>query len=128
MKKQEKKLTTQVFFENSVCNVPRNVRTQEVDRSVDSWDEVMDYILDMFEDEDEFVTLTVGEVLHQISYVQACQADGGIIVQLGIQEGKKTRLVEKNCTQEECVDIFREFYRSASVQNVGQYQPVKFYV
>lgn len=125
-KKQEKELTTQVVFEKTVCNVSRNVRTQEVDRPVDSWYEVLDYIQDMFEDEDEFVVLVVGELLHQIRYVQACRISDGIIVQLGIEEGEQTRLVEKKCTQEECINIFRQFYDSASVQNVEEYTPVEF--
>lgn len=83
------------------------------------------YILDMFEDEDEFVTLTVGELLHQIRYIQAAQTGSGIIVQLGIEEGEQTRLVEKECTQEECMNIFRVFYESALVQNLEEYAPVK---
>ena len=125
--KQGKKLTTDVVFGKTVCNVPRNLRTQEVDKSVDSWDEVADCILDMFEDEDEFVTLTVGELKHQIRYVQACQVSGGITVQVGIEEGEQTRLVEKMCTQDECMNIFREFYESAVVRNVEEYTPVKFW-
>ena len=126
--KQEKKLTTEVVFGKTICNVPRNVRTQEVDRPVDSWKEVAGYILDMFEDEDEFVTLTVGELLHQIRYIQAAQTGSGIIVQLRIEEGEQTRLVEKECTQEECMNIFRVFYESALVQNLEEYTPVKFWV
>lgn len=126
--KQEKKLTTEVVFGKTICNVPRKVSTQEVERSVDSWEEVADYILDMFEDEDEFVVLTVGELLHQIRYVQAAQVSSGIIVQVGIEEGEQTRLVEKECTQEECMNIFREFYESALVQNLEEYTPVEFWV
>lgn len=126
--KQEKKLTTEVVFGKTICNVPRNVRTQEVDRPVDSWKEVAGYILDMFEDEDEFVVLIVGELLHQIRYVQATQVSSGIIVQVGIEEGEQTRLVEKECTQEECMNIFRVFYESALVQNLEEYSPVEFRV
>lgn len=126
--KQGRKLTTEVVFGKTVCNVHRELKTQEIAHSVDSWDEVEDCIWDMFEDEDEFVVLTVGELLHQIRYVQASQIKDGIIVQLGIEEGEQTRLVEKKCTQEECLDIFREFYASASVQDVEKYTPVKFWV
>ncbi len=89
---------------------------------------VEDCILDMLDDEDEFVTLTVGEALHRIRYVQACQFPEGITVQLGIEEGGHTRLVEKTCTEKECLEIFREFYDTASVQNVEAYTPVEFFV
>lgn len=125
---QGKKLSTEVVFENTICNVHRELKTQESERAVDSWDEVEDGIWGMLEDENEFVVLTVGELLHQVRYVQAAQISDGIIVQLGIEEGGQTRLVEKKCTQEECLNIFREFYDSALVHNIEMYTPVKFWV
>ena len=125
---EEKKLSTDVVFGKTVCNVAREISTQEINRSVDSWDEVADCIWDMFEDENEFVTLTVGELLHQVRYVQATQTDGGIVVQLGIEEGEQTRLVEKICTQKECLEIFQKFYEEALVENIKEYTPVEFWV
>ena len=78
--------------------------------------------------EDEFVVLTLADILHQIRFVQAAQIKNGLIVQLGIEEGDRIRLVEKECTREECMDIFREYYNSSYVRDVEKYQPVAFYV
>lgn len=127
-KKKEKKTTTDVLFGKTVCTIPWNVRTQEKDETVDSWEDAEDCILDMFGDEDEFVTLTTADARHNIRYIQACQGKEGIIVQAGIEEGEHTRLVEKVCLEEECLDIFEEFYHSANVQGLDQYKPVEFFI
>ena len=127
-RKKEKKTTTDVLFGKTVCNVPWNVRTQEKDQAVDSWRDVEDCILDMFADDNEFVTLTTADARYNIRYVQACPGKEGIIVQVGIEEGEHTRLVEKTCLEEECLDIFDEFYHFTTVQNLEQYKPVEFFV
>lgn len=126
--KEEKKTTTNVLFQKTVCNVPWNVRTQEVDKAVSSWEAIEDYLWEMFDDENEFVTLTTADARYNIRYVQATQADGEIVVQLGIEEGENTKLVEKMCTEEECLNIFQEFYTSVYVQDWETYTPVEFYV
>lgn len=123
-----KKATTDLLFENTVCREERNIRTQQLDCAVSAWPEVEDCLWDMFEDDNEFVTLTIARIRHNIRYVQARRQDGGIIVQLGVEEGSHTRLVEKLCTQDECLSIFQEFYSSTSVRNVEQYKPVEFFV
>lgn len=126
--KQKKRTATDVVFQKTVCHTSWNVRTQEVDQSVSSWDEVEGFILEMMADEDEFVTLTTGDVRHHICYVQAVQNEKGIIVQVGIEEGEQVRLVEKICSQKECMDIFREFYASSCVQGLEKYSPVEFFI
>ncbi len=123
-----KQTTTDVTFQNTVCNVPWNIRTQEQDCSVSSWDEIEDCVLGMFADADEFVTLTAGDAPYHIRYVQAAQTGEGIDVELGIEEGDHTRLVGKNCSQKECMDIIREFYQTLNVQNQEKYKPVEFFV
>lgn len=116
----------EMLFEKTTCGVPHNIRTQTVDKAAKDWSEVLSLIENMFEDDDEFVTLTVGDARHNIRYVQARRQDGAVIVQLGIEDDKYTRLVEKLCGEEECVEIFREFYTSASVKDLDKYKPVKF--
>ncbi|MDE7312224.1 MAG: hypothetical protein K2N87_11510 [Eubacterium sp.] len=126
---QERQLTTDVTFEKTECTAPKTISTQEItDQEISSWMAVENCLWDMFEDADEFVVLTLEEIQHQIRYVQAAQIEDGIIVQLGIEEGDHTRLVEKACTKEECCEIFQEFYNSSYVQDVEQYKPVQFYV
>ena len=126
--KRDKKTTTDVLFKKTVCEVPWNLRTQEIDKPVSSWDIVENCLWEMFDDEEEFVTLTTADARYNIRYVQASQIDDGIIVQLGIEEGEHTKLVEKVCTEEECMKIFEEFYTSSFVQNWEKYTPVEFYL
>lgn len=125
-KKKEKK---EVLFGKTVCSVPWNIRTQERDHAVQSWAEIENGIQGVFEDADEFVTLTTGELCGGIRFVQACQErDGtGIIVELGLEEGEHTRLVEKVCRgEEECLEIFEEFYQTGDVKDRKDYSPVEF--
>ena len=79
------KTTTDVRFGKETCFFPRKIGTQSGERRVDSWQEVEDCLWDMFTDEDEFVTLTLAEIHHNIRYVQACQFQEGITVQLGVE-------------------------------------------
>ena len=125
---REKKLTTNVFFQKIACKEPWNIRTQEVDRPVESWDEIEACIQDVFDDENQFVTLTAEKINSNIRYVQASQSGDEIVVQLGVEEADYTRLVEKLCTEEECLAVFREYFSSTHVRNPGDYTPVEFYV
>ena len=126
---QKAKTSTDVTFENKNFPTQNTVSTQTVtDQAVSSFQMVEDYLWDMFGDEDEFVVLTLADILHQIRFVQVAQIKNGLIVQLGIEEGDRIRLVEKECTREECMDIFREYYNSSYVRDVEKYQPVAFYV
>ena len=118
----------EMLFEKTKCDVPHKLHTQTLERAAKNWQDVLDRVLEMFDDDDEFVTLTVGDARHNIRYVQAVRDTRGdrIIVQLGIEDENHTRLVEKLCGENECVEIFREFYDSASVRDLDKYKPVKF--
>lgn len=118
----------EMLFEKTKCDVPHKLHTQTLERAAKNWQDVLDRVLEMFDDDDEFVTLTVGDARHNIRYVQAVRDTRGdrIIVQLGIEDENHTRLVEKLCGENECVEIFREFYDSASVRELDKYKPVKF--
>lgn len=123
MQNEKQETTTDITFRKLICNESRTVRTQEIEKNNPSWDMVEDCLWNMFEDDNEFVVLTVSNACDNIRYVQAAQFTHGIIVQLGIEEGNDTRLVEKPCTENQCRDIFHEFYQSSHVQNVEEYQP-----
>lgn len=85
------------------------------------------YLNDMFVGVNEFVILTHAKAKNGVRYVQACLAGTKWIVQLGIEEGNATRLVEKSCfTSKECVDIFYLFYEFGTVENLEEYVPVQF--
>ncbi|RKJ06109.1 hypothetical protein D7X87_06660 [bacterium D16-54] len=126
-KNQDKPTTTNIVFENTVCTQPWNLRTQELDISVDSWDTIEDCLAKMLVDKDEFITLTTANAHRNIRFIQATQIEDGITVELGIEEGDHTRLVEKTCTEEECLNIFQEFFSSADVQDLEKYHPVEFF-
>ena len=86
----------------------------------------IDFLLeDMFEDVDQFVTLTSPVAVNKIRYVQACMCDEGVEVQLGIEE-KRTRLVHKICTRNECLEIFQTFFEGEFAPKLEEYSPVEF--
>lgn len=89
--------------------------------------DVKDYLQGMFQDPDQFITLTHAKAKYGVRYVQACIVDPKLIVQLGVEKENSTKLVEKICSNsKECVDIFYLFYETGRVNNLEEYQPVKF--
>lgn len=127
MDDKNRKLTDDVKFGKVSCS-EAYVENQDGKSKADSWMTVQDYIYKMFDDSDQFVILTLANSAYNIRYVQAVQVEGGINVQIGIEEGDNTKLVEKICSEEECIDIFQEFYESSYVCGIEQYTPVKFWV
>lgn len=122
-----KKTTTEVQFEQ-VEHDGQTVLENQNDRLTNFSDVDLEMFLDaMFEDEDQFVTLTLPEARFGIRYVQACQVDDGINVQLGIEENEHTKLVEKMCSAEECEDIFMQFYDTRMVSDLETYTSVEFF-
>ena len=87
--------------------------------------DIEDYLEDMFDSPDEFVTLTAPEAQNQVRYVQACTHDGDIEVEIGIEE-EGTRFYYKMCSQEECYRIFLDFYDNTFVPEMDEYKPVEF--
>lgn len=86
--------------------------------------DIENYLFDMFNDEDQFVTLSPMQPQGEIRFVQACQARGMIIVQLGMPQNA---VIEKYCTQRECMDIFLHYYDTLQVENMEQYKPIELY-
>lgn len=127
MDDKNRKLTDDVKFGKVNCD-EAYVENQDGKSKADSWMTVADYIYEMFDDSDQFVILTLADIAYNIRYVQAVQVESGINVQIGIEEGGNTKLVEKICSEEECIDIFQEFYESSYVRDIEQYTPVKFWV
>lgn len=52
--------------------------------------------------------------------------NGGYTLQLGLEQGDQTRLVEKDVTPDEIREIFRKFYDLGIVEGIEKYKPVKF--
>lgn len=87
-----------MLFEKTVCDKPKTARTQYADKSAESWEDVEECVLDMFSDEDDFVTLIIAEISHSVRYVQSAYTGKGLVVQLGLEDENGTRLVEKYCS------------------------------
>ena len=74
---------------------------------------------------DQFVTLTAPRAKEDVRFVQACMQNGSVMVQLGLEENGN-RLLEKVCSQEECIRIFLAFYQGELVPNQYEYREVSF--
>jgi hypothetical protein len=126
--KPKKQTTTDVTFKTEPCPSPTVLGSQNGDLHNVSWQQVENGLEDVFGDSNQFLVLTLQKIRHNIRYVQATQCDDGIVVQLGVENNNTTKLVEKICSEEECIDIFKEFYNSSAVKNLQDYTPVKFFV
>ena len=126
--KPKKQTTTDVTFGTVACPSPTVLGSQNGELHNVSWQQVKDGLEDVFDDSNQFLVLTLQEIRHGIRYVQAAQCDEGIVVQLGMEQNNTTKLVEKICSEQECIDIFKEFYASSAVKNLQEYTPVEFFV
>ena len=87
---------------------------------------VEDMLQELFIDDDQFVTLSLPVPTHEgVRFVQACRIPDGIDVQLGMGEGTQTKLVERICTEDECMRIFRDFFDTLKVEDLECYTPVQ---
>ena len=126
--KPKKQTTTDVTFKTEPCPSPTVLGSQNGELHNVSWQQVENGLEDVFGDSNQFLVLTLQKIRHNIRYVQATQCDDGIVVQLGVENNNTTKLVEKICSEEEYIDIFKEFYNSSAVKNLQDYTPVKFFV
>ena len=91
-------------------------------------EEIKEYLEDLFVTPDQFVVLSAPKVQGQkIRYVQACvQKDDGIETELGIEQEEGTTLLYKMCQDEECIQIFLDFFAGRLQVNMDEYEPVSF--
>ncbi|RKJ77564.1 hypothetical protein D7X33_11655 [Butyricicoccus sp. 1XD8-22] len=120
--------TTDVQFKNVAPMASGKVQTSERQCPADCWETVECCITEMLEGDAEFVTLTLAEISSNVRYVQSCLNDDGIYIELGVEEGGHTRLISKYCAEEECFDIFEEFFREGTVSDRSGYSPTEFFV
>lgn len=112
------KYTGQTTLENNFDGVINNPQ----------WDDIDRYINLMFENDEEFVTFTLTEAVYGIRYMQACKIQGGISVQLGLEENDTTKIVEKICDEEQTINYMHGFYQFGYVDDVANFTPLKFVV
>lgn len=87
--------------------------------------DIEDYLEDMLDTSDQFIILTALTAQYKIRFVQACAHDDGIEVEIGIEE-EGTYLYYKMCSEEECYDIFLDFYYNRFMPQMDKYKPVEF--
>ena len=128
---QQPRLTADVTFEKTVCDVPFRLTTSEWERTVSRWEEIAEALDRMLDGELEFVILTAGDAGRGIRFVQTCPLPDQemVTVELSLEEegNPRARLVEMDYDQEEVFEIFRAFYRTGDVPDREHYRPVEFY-
>lgn len=102
------------------------VRNQCEEADADNWETVLGFLNQLIDEPYEFVVLSLAETKSNIRFIQSAWVANGLTVQLGIEEENGTRLVEKLCSEAECVEIFRRFYDTSTVENINEYSDVKF--
>ena len=91
-------------------------------------EELEDLLENMLVTLDEFVVLTAPKAQgQQIRYVQArAKDDSEIKVELGVEESDGTHLYYKICEEEECFQIFLDFFEGRLKVKMDEFQPVQF--
>ena len=91
-----------------------------------TWDDVEFRIRKMLDTADEHVLLCLGTASYGVRYIQSASIPGGYTLQLGLEQGDQTRLVEKDVTPSEIREIFEKFYKFGIVDDIDKYKPVTF--
>ena len=125
-KNNSRKQTTDVDFEK-VKYTGEMTLENNFDGAINSptWQQVQLYINKMFQNNEEFITLTLAKAVYGVRYMQACSVDGGYSLQLGVETDNKTNLVEKICDEKELLEHFSKFYEYGFVD--GIFKPMSFY-
>ncbi len=92
-----------------------------------SWDEVYLRIRKMIDVSDEHILLTLKQSVYGVRYMQACSVPGGYDLQVGLEEGNQSKLVDKIVDEKELIERFETFYRYAYVDNLGEFKPVEIF-
>ena len=127
-KNKLRKKTTDVDFEK-VKYTGKMKLENNFDGPIDSptWQQVQLYINKMFQNNEEFITLTLSEAVYGVRYMQACSVKGGYSLQLGVETNDKTNLVERVCDKQELMERFAQFYEYGFIQDIDQFEPVSFF-
>ena len=126
--RSNRKLTSDVSFQN-VEYTGGSVLENFYDAPIQnpSWEDVMVRIRKMIDVNDEHVLLTLKQATYGVRYMQAASTPGGYDLQVGMEEGDQTKLVDKIVAEQELFDRFETFYRYGYVDNLGEFKPVQFY-
>ena len=90
-----------------------------------SWQQVKNYIDKMAENTEEFIILNRKNAANNVKYVQAATIPGGYTFQVGTEKMGKYELVEKECSLDEIVQYFSDFYTNGVVEVNEDFTPVE---
>ena len=123
-----KKTTTDVRFEKVA---PQNAMELENQNGVIencTYLDVEKYLQMMLDDSEQFITLSMPSAPYGIRFVQACRVNEGIDVELGLEQDNQTKLICRVCDEEECRNVFYEFFNTSNVCDRKGYEPIKMKV
>ena len=128
MSKRKQGLTSDVTFER-VEYMSGSRLENFYDSPIDNpaWEDVAARLRKMMDVNDEHVVLTLKQATYGVRFIQAAQTPGGYDLQVGIEEGDQSKLVEKIVDNKELFDRFQVFYRYGYVDNLGEFTPVNFF-
>lgn len=90
------------------------------------WEEVKRYLDMMFQDDEEFVTLTLVEAVDGVRFMQACSAQSGYTVELGIEDESGVSVIETKCDKKAVQKHFKEFFTCGKVADRDKFTPTEF--
>lgn len=88
------------------------------------WEDVKRYLDMMFQDDEEFVTLTLDRVIDGVRFMQACSTQSGYMVELGIEDESGVSVMETKCDKKAVEKYFKNFYSTGTVLNRERFVPV----
>ena len=123
-----RKLTSDVSFQN-VEYTGGSVLENFYDAPIQNptWDDVTARIRKMMDASDEHVLLTLKQSVYGVRYMQAAAAPGGYDLQVGMEEGYQTKLIDKIVGEKELYERFATFYKYGYVDNLGEFKTVEFF-
>ena len=122
------KLTSDVTFER-VEYMDGSRLENFYDSPIDNpaWEDVDARLHKMMDVNDEHVVLTLKQATYGVRFMQAAQTAGGYDLQVGIEEGEQSKLVERIVDANELMERFQTFHRYGYVDDLGKFTPVNFF-
>ena len=104
------------------------IHTQNGGRQAKTMDDVNKCLGVLFNNQDEFVVLTLADskIKHGIQYIQSAWAGNELTLQAGVIENGKIRLVEKIISPFDCEKIYRKFFETSEVDDIDNFTEVEF--
>ena len=127
-RRKDKPVTITVEGKKTDVNNKFGIMAENQDRRVPAeLNAAMRMLDEAFQNDEQFLTLSLEKALYDgVYFVQAARIpNGAISVQLGIESGGGTKLVEKETDEVACASIMMHFLETAKVEGIDDYEVVK---